>query len=358
MPRAGLFLRTAVFGLALLNLGGCGRQAPRSEKPIAGASVGPPLGVELGIPYVSKETAFGVLAAAWERTPPRMLYVLDGSQAKVYALDSDLRVVKAGGRRGAGPGEMMQPIALGLQGNDIVVLLDRALRRITWFKDYKKDSTLKVVGTAQLKVPAEGMCILSDSLIVVLGLSEGRRLHVIDRAGSTVRSFGDVDTTLSPMAEELVTTGVLACSGEGERVAIAYRFLPWVEEWDVKSGKRRWRASLQPHRSTTVVDRGNKVSLRSGPAGYSRIVGAEYLRGTLIVQSNFEGRLDGVFVDSIATFVCDSGRQRGLPSYDLPLIVQLRGQVALTAEEADSGHLLALRRVGLQHPSKVNEVVQ
>lgn len=265
------------------------------------------------------------------------LYVIDGLTPRIVAFNSRLEPTAATGRRGGGPGEFREPIALAVVRPGRVAVLDRALRRLSFFDLHEGSSRMERAGSIALRMPTEGLCVLGEGQYLIYGFVEGRRLHVIDSVGRAGRSFAPVYAGLSSMAAELASAGRMSCDIAADEVVLTSRFLPIVEAFRLSTGERLWTDTLRPFRPLELTDEGGRVTIASGPSGYSVVRSVFHAQGLLIIQAFYDARTDGARVDTVVTYSREIEGGRWLP-YDLrlPLLVRLddslvvsRGELAL-----------------------------
>lgn len=277
-------------------------------------------------------TAFGAVPAA--RDPRGTIYVLDGAGFRIAMLDTALGWRGSAGRRGAGPGEYVQPVSVQLFPDGRLAVLDRALRRIVVLAPSRGQNPLVVSTTVTLGTSAEAMCTLPDGRFLVYGFSEGYRLRVLDSTGRVLRAFAPVEPGRSAMASDLLAAGVMSCAMDRDEVLLSSRFLPVIEAFRLSTGERIWVDTLRPFRPMAVTDRGRSVTISSGPHGYSRVQSVLNWNGLRIVQAGFEGRKDGG-ADTVVTYVYDIRSGTWTTQLDLPVLVSLGGAQVLSVEGDD-----------------------
>lgn len=99
------------------------------------------------------------------------IYAIDGLTPGILAFDAELEPSAATGRRGGGPGEFREPIALAVVRPGRVAVLDRALRRLSFFEVDKESSRFERSGSVALRMPSEGLCVLGGGSTSFTGSS-------------------------------------------------------------------------------------------------------------------------------------------------------------------------------------------
>jgi hypothetical protein len=227
-------------------------------------------------------------------------------------------------------------VSIAILADGRVAVLDRALRRVTVFAVRDGGSSLLPERTVSIRTASESMCVLADGRLLVYGLSAGSRLHIFDLDARRLRSFAPADARLSPMAQDLLAQGRIACDPLRDEVLVSSRFLPVVEAFRISTGERVWVDTLRPFRAIAVTDRGGEVSLSSGVAGFSLISSLFRVGDYRVFQTAYESRLDNASVDTIVTYVHSRLARTWLPlQFHAPLLFPLNDTTALSVEEGD-----------------------
>jgi hypothetical protein len=109
----------------------------------------------------------------------------------VLVLDADGNLTREVGRIGAGPGEYASPVAV-LEAPGGYVVLDRALRRLTWLSpelDFRHVVTIPAMRALLPPIVFEDGRILLNALMLTGG-SYGHPLHILTPESGSVDSFG------------------------------------------------------------------------------------------------------------------------------------------------------------------------
>lgn len=277
----------------------------------------------------------GIVADAAADAAGRV-FILDPSLPRIVIADRHLRTLGHFGRRGSGPGEFRDPVAVKALASGEVAVLDRALGRITLFGVDPGGTTARPLRTISLEFISESMCALPDGGFLVYGSHAGQRLHVIRPDGRLVRSFAPAEPGLSPMARSLLTRGRMACDLRRDEVLVSSRFLPTVETYRISTGERTWTGRLEPFRETIVSDGGGQASIASGPNGISLVSNVVTAGDYFVFQASFESRTDGATVDTTTTYVYSRSLREWLPhSVRAPLMFGLDDGRVLSVDGRD-----------------------
>lgn len=112
---------------------------------------------------------------------------VDLGRALVFAPNG--RFVASMGRHGSGPGEFQdRPLIRRIPGG--IAAFDLVARRVSTF-----DAQRKLRTTTQLEIPVDGAVVLGDQRFVIAAEVRSRSLiglplHIVDKSGQLVRSFG------------------------------------------------------------------------------------------------------------------------------------------------------------------------
>lgn len=284
----------------------------------------------------------GLLVGATE-TRTGTILLLDRGAPGIFITNTRLKPLGTAGRRGSGPGELREPVGIGILQEGRVAVLDRALRRINLYHLDSLGVSLTTAGSIPIASSAESMCVLPGSRFLIYGYRDGYRLHLFDLSGKLVRSFGPVEADLSPIARDLLTKGLLACDGRGDEVVLSNKFLPVVEAFDLSTGERMWVDTLQPFRPLKVEDKGGRVSIASGRTGYSASSSVLVLGKYRIFQTFFDSRRDSVQVDSVTTYIFDrTARQWLPPQHDIPTLLHLGDRKVVSVADDDEATIRLL----------------
>lgn len=183
-------------------------------------------------------------------------YALDAATHRIRVFGADGQVTHVFGRAGSGPGETLEPRALIYDNAGSVLVADHRNGIVEFlFADngYVTPST-----TIPLEFRPTDLCLWNDD-ILVYGLHGNRILHLIDRQGNTLASFGDPFGPEDHAVQGIISLeGRLACFPEHNVVITVARLLPELRSYSVSDGQLLWTTSL-PHF--------NQVSIELEPIG-------------------------------------------------------------------------------------------
>ena len=264
----------------------------------------------------------GVVAAV--RDPHGRLFILDDKERRVVLTDEGFRHFVYAGRPGAGPGEFREPVSIGVLSDGRIVVLDRALRRVTIFRVRDVGPPLVPERTIPFRVRTEAMCVLRNDQLLILGLADGARLHVYDLRGRHLRSFAPPDSSLSPMAAGILSKGRIACDRGSGEVVVSSSVLAAVEAFRVSTGARTWVDTLIPFRQIVVSDKGDRVSQSSGRTGHSLVSNVFITDDHRVFQALYAGRTDGATIDTSVSYLYSRGDRSWLTAtFQVPLLFPL-----------------------------------
>jgi hypothetical protein len=276
----------------------------------------------------------------------RRIFVLAKSNGRIAMTDRDLRPLAYIGGAGTQPGSFREPVAIGLFADGRVAVLDRALHRVSIFAVDRSGRSAALQRTIALKIETESMCTLPNGQLLIYGLADGQRMHVVDSTGARLRSFAPADSDHSPMAQRLLATGRIACDPANDEVIVTSIHTPQVEAFRISSGEQLWRDVLRPFRPIRMIDRGRSVSLESENAGYSRISAVFGLDDLWVIQTTYDARLDEATRDTVITYVYSRRGGTWLsPEAGLPLIFPVGGNAALSEHVRRGPGSFAIRQL-------------
>lgn len=245
------------------------------------------------------------------------LYVLDGfaHEVRQFGLDGTFR--RRFGRKGDGPMEFRDPVAIDFLSSDVLVLAAR--RYIKFFGVSGPEPTLRATLPAGDFPPPRDMCVIGDVMVVRSHpTGDSHIVHVVGPDGVRRRSFGKGYEHGNPIVRQQVSKGPIACANDPARVIVAFHNLPLVQAYDT-AGTLVWETHLPDFVPMQVIDTGNGaledysrpadrlLSLASMPGG---VVVAHVAR---LAPADEHGNQDFQYVRGYA-FVVGRGRHRDSPA--------------------------------------------
>jgi len=215
--------------------------------------------------------AFGRIQDVGVNTLGR-LAVLDYSNMEVRLFDPDGTPSMRFGRRGGGPTEFRNPVAVWWDADDRITVVDGVFGA----KRFTLSTNGPVVLSKRLDVitGATGAC--GDGSQVVLyapilanaarGAMPNRVVHTFDSTGNLLRSIGNAYKSDVPLVRSDMSEGIVACAPSGASV-YALSKLPFVHFLDARGGAR-WSVRFDDYtlgRVTEKVDRGGRRSIGLDP---------------------------------------------------------------------------------------------
>lgn len=168
--------------------------------------------------------------------------VLDSQRNKLSVFDRDGELLQILGRAGDGPGELRHPRAITFASDGSLYVFG-ALGRVTVFAP--EGDSFRYLRSYRLRRALADACALGDR-IFVHGVSrgDGRVIQSYDLDGELLASFGEVYRDGTPLIQEQLSKGKLACLDHPPRVVLAPAALPLLRAFD-PSGAPLWSLRLE-----------------------------------------------------------------------------------------------------------------
>ncbi len=201
-----------------------------------------------------------------------IVFVVDELIHRLSAVTKEGEFLAWAGRRGQGPGELINPKAVEFGGSEVHVL-DAWNHRVTRYE--MVSGALRYVDATRL--PTSGgweFCRFRDDYVILkYEHTNGSTLHRFDRAGNIELSFGVPFLQADPALLNLTDMGLLACDSANQRVYAASTAVPRVHGYS-GDGTLLWTTEL-PRVEGAVIEatpRGVKWSLPEGRSTFESIV--------------------------------------------------------------------------------------
>lgn len=245
--RLGCLATIGVLGVGTTILSGC-----------LDASADPPLTetelvevVAVGVLDGDEREVFGEIADVRSASDASFL-VLDRQVATLgwFDLEGGYR----GGVRsqGSGPGELSQPIALGVSSSGRVVVLDPPNGRYSFY-DLTADGLEYVSSSRGMPTARGSICTIGDRFFL-RSAYQGYLIHEFDESGQILHSFEPIRTVpeedfgpATAMVASQINDGHLACITDPSRIISMDTYLPYVRMYSL-DGDRLWEAELSDFR--------------------------------------------------------------------------------------------------------------
>lgn len=276
--------------LAILIAGTAGALAPDA---LAGqtslAHLGEPA-VEIGEITGEPSLVFGQITDV-AVLPSGEILAVDGQYRTLSAFTaSGDPLVEAGGE-GRGPGDFVYPSAVGVMGDEVLVL-DAGAMRVERFR--LTEAAFEHLGGVTLPFSARSFCVIGDWM-VLLGYHEGSLLHRVDLDGELLGSFGD-EIQEDPIIARLAGNGHLTCVPGGRPwIGVATWNFPEVFAYEL-DGTLRWQATIPGFDGGDIGRSESGSGVRFGPTADGGnpdvVISVVELGGRLAVQ--FGPMLEGM----------------------------------------------------------------
>ena len=156
------------------------------------------------------------------------LIVLDAGEHRLVVISPTGKRLQYLGRRGAGPGEFLSPMAITVTAKGRVFVVDPQTSRLTEY--VASPDSVRYVRDWPLQVRGYDLCAAGER-VFVLGELSRRLIHEVSFGNdeATLRSFAEVKShhrfASSPLIRPLLTQGLLACSPNGNFIGFSPRQL-------------------------------------------------------------------------------------------------------------------------------------
>lgn len=244
------------------------------------------------------------------------ILALDRQMNQLRVLDTSGNVVQRLGRAGSGPGEYRRPTAVLANGQGRVYVADVA-RRIQVYE--QEGDSLEFARTTQLTVGPLDLCGVDQEFVVVApSATLPTALHMFDRTGAALRSFGEVYRTNNALLRYEFLRGQVVCSQATG--LIVYAPTAWIG--DIRAyrsdGSAEWLTTIEDF-ITMQGTADSEGGIRPAPLtnGFHRLLSLVALpNGDVLAQYGhaFANPSEGQFVDrNVYSLLLDgsTGRMKG-----------------------------------------------
>jgi hypothetical protein len=211
-----------------------------------------------------------------------LVYVLDVVQKRVGMLSVDGSRAAWTGQSGRGPGEFIDPVALGVGAEGSLYVVDRGNLRVETYA--ARSGALEQVESVTLDFFPEDACVLGGRLFV-LGARDGRAIHEVSpRDGRVSRSFAPDKQLRNDMLATFRAAGHLAC-GPGESLSFLPMLRPTLHRFSAATGEPLGTITIPDYREVLISHSGDAVTFRQPEGGHDRGASLVPLAdGSLMIQ--------------------------------------------------------------------------
>ena len=271
--RAGSSLRCLFFALLIV---GPGESTAQGRRP--SEDVSPPLAafvtlgratLSLGSNDTDGPTAFGEITGV-AADGNGNIYVLDRTNHSLRSFSGNGRFLGSTGKPGRGPGDLSWPQSLFHDGYKTLYVVDRNNGVIAY---ETKDGTLTHRGSVASKSLPTNACALGSELFIP-AWSNQKVLHVFDRNGQQLRSFGDGFSRDTSEAVRAVANRMqlqISCDSALSRIFVSPIAMGEVRAYE-RTGQMIWQRRLDEFD-------GHRIMLT--PQGVTTVYGKDYVSSLL-----------------------------------------------------------------------------
>ena len=229
--------------LVVLWLGSGSPEPLYAQSAASQVSLGPAT-TRIGLNAKSEAQEFGLIAAA-VFLPSGMAVISDRAKQRLVVIPRGGIATSTVGRTGSGPGEMKEPSSLFLIDSTHLVLLDRALARLSIFRPIT--SGIQYVRSVPLKAIPDDLCASGNEFVAMRFDAPSQTiLHRVSAAGREISAFGTPLFVASDFLNTVSTQGRLLCLPDRRAVVIAPLLTGELRSYAV-TGQLLWRTELPDH---------------------------------------------------------------------------------------------------------------
>lgn len=197
---------------------------------------------QLGALVGDKAEMFGEIADV-EKDSRGRIFVLDRDNAEIRVFDSTGAYLFSIGTRGEGPGEFIYPEWIALDAGDTLFVATR--RKIEVFAPEKSRYVYYRTIVPLPIVPSGGLCV-EDSILFVSGhvaRKDAPFIYKMNVNGYILDTLGSVIyNSDNRLVWNYITKNYMACDFDRKIVTVAFRYIPIIQTYHMKSGQLLWQA--------------------------------------------------------------------------------------------------------------------
>jgi|GEM_PF-1773480 len=214
------------------------------------------IGVEDGAP----ERVFGVIQDVAVDRAGR-IYVLDALARSIRVFTRDGRYLSSIGRMGRGPGEFFVPVAMAVDPDDRLYVLDQGNARVDVFA-LSRGGRRAYAASFPVGFQPYDLCA-QGGRIYVLGANRGRVVNAYTPEGRWLGAFGAAPGGRDPLLIATLNGGALECTGG--TVLFLPRLSGEVRAYAPADGHLAWSAPIPGYNPVRLNRNGNgSITLRPG----------------------------------------------------------------------------------------------
>lgn len=273
------------------------------------------------------------------------IYILDSVYNRIQIYGSSGNLVDTFGSAGRGPNEFRRPEGLIVFPDSMIVVLNESA---TEFKMYRHTGRqLEHVRTEMHGRLMTSMCG-QDTTIVLKGMtpspdsSVSKVLHLYDRQGRTLKSFGRGYQSEHPVLNLQLSSGPVACGPNG-RIATAMVGTPMIYGFNAE-GERKWVARIADYNAVAVTKEGTRTTFTKGEVSDVTRSISFLPSGNIAVQVERRTRSSSYEIPSYDTYVLSGETGEGVyVDVDVSQIMSVREDVIYTYSEFPYPEVKVLR---------------
>lgn len=188
--------------------------------------------------------------------------VLDDSQNKLRVFDiQNGKLQSSFAREGRGPGELIQPTAMEVAGDNIIVS-DRMLKLSIYST---KDDSISFRNQISIGYSPNRVCAI-DSFVFVTGIDLKTNNTIYKYDLNTLEyldQFHETYKSDNPMVSMMLSNNIISCNSASKSILVVTPYLPYVYSYDI-DGNLEWISKIEkfsPMIATEGIGSNGKPSL-------------------------------------------------------------------------------------------------